>query len=422
MRNLTLGLDFGTTNTVVSMRRGDEVATLTFATKEGALDTVRTVLAFWQEPDKPGSSIAVGRDALAEFSEFPDDTRLIQSLKSYAANSLFRQSMILNRPYTFAALMREFLQQLFTLSDISLATVNQVTVGRPVKFAGFNADENLALARYREVFASLGIPNVTFVHEPVAAALAFARRLKKSATVLIADFGGGTTDFSVLRLKAQGDSKAHEVLGVGGIGIAGDQFDYQIITHAILPHLGLGTGYTSMGKQLELPSHVFRSLARWNELSFLRMKPEYEELKSLLRYADQPDHLQRLFTIVDHSRGLAMYDAVSSVKRQLSTQETATLKFAGIGATSGVAVTRQEFESWIVHDVQRIARALNETLTKIGCNDAEIESVFLTGGTSLVPAVRQLFADRFGPQKIHTGDELISVAKGLSDAGQGLHQ
>ena len=97
MRPITLGLDFGTTNTVVSLRSGDEVSTLTFNTKLGPLDTVRTVLALWQDPGKPGSSIAVGRDALAEFSEFPEDTRLIQSLKSYAANPAFRQTMIVNR-------------------------------------------------------------------------------------------------------------------------------------------------------------------------------------------------------------------------------------------------------------------------------------------------------------------------------------
>jgi hypothetical chaperone protein len=212
MSPITLGLDFGTTNTVVSRRIGDEVSTLMFNAKRGPLDTVRTVLALWQDPLKPAPSVAVGRDALAEFSEFPEDTRLIQSLKSYAANPAFRQAMILNTPHTFATLMRAFLEQLFSLSDIALKDVEKITVGRPVKFAGFNPDENLALARYREAFAAIGIPTVEFVQEPVAAAFAFARRLTKSATVLIADFGGGTTDFSVLRLAAPGSNVQHEVL------------------------------------------------------------------------------------------------------------------------------------------------------------------------------------------------------------------
>ncbi len=125
MRSITLGLDFGTTNTVVSRRVGSDVATLQFNTKLGLLDTVRTVLAFWQDPLKPEPSRAVGRDALAEFSDFPDDTRLIQSIKSYAANPLFRQSMILNRSYTFSQIMREFIEQLFRLSDIDLSQVRQ---------------------------------------------------------------------------------------------------------------------------------------------------------------------------------------------------------------------------------------------------------------------------------------------------------
>jgi hypothetical chaperone protein len=378
-----------------------------FNTKRGPLDTVRTVLALWQDPSKPTSSIAVGRDALAEFSEFPEDTRLIQSLKSYAANPMFRQAMILNKPYTFATLMRDFLEQLFSLSDIRLKDVGKITVGRPVKFAGYTPDENLALARYREAFAAIGISHVDFIYEPVAAALTFARRLKKSSTVLIADFGGGTTDFSVLKLS----NTTHEVLGVGGLGIAGDQFDYRIVTHAILPHLGLGTQYKSMGgKVLELPKHVFNSLARWNELSFLRTTKDYAELQDMSANALVPEKLNRFFHIVDHSKGLDLYDAVSNLKRQLSSQDTATLHFEGLD----IDISRRDFEHWIADDLHRISAALSTTLDHIGMNDEEIDEVFLTGGTSLVPAVRQLFADRFGEGKIHAGDEMISVAKGLS--------
>lgn len=412
MRTISLGLDFGTTNTVVSLRRGEDITTLNFNTRNGVLDTARTVLALWQDPMKPAPSSAVGRDALAEFSDFPDDTRLIQSLKSYAANPLFRQAMILNQPYTFARLMTQFLEQLFQLSEIDLSQVGKITVGRPVKFVGYNPDEKLALARYREVFASLGIPDISFIYEPVAAALTFARRLKKAATVLIADFGGGTTDFSVLRLQAPKDRTAHEVLGVGGIGIAGDQFDFRIVTNAILPHLGLDTEYQSLGKNLSLPKHAFNSLARWNELSFLRTTAEYVELKGLLGFAKEPEKLKRFFHIVDHSKGLDLYDAVSTLKRQLSTRNSALLNFENLNIT----VTRQGFEAWIADDLQRIENALNATLHKIDCADAQIDFVFLTGGTSLVPAVRQIFVKRFGESKIQAGDELISVAKGLSQA------
>jgi hypothetical chaperone protein len=407
MSSLNLGLDFGTTNSVVSLRRRDDVTTLNFDTRHGLLDTVRTVLALWQDPSKPHSSVAVGRDALAEFSEFPDDTRLIQSLKSYAANPLFRQSMILNKPYTFALLMQTFIEQLFRLSDVDLAAVSKITVGRPVKFAGYSPDEKLALARYREVFTAIGIPDVEFVYEPVAAALTFARRLTRSATVLIADFGGGTTDFSILRLS----NSSHEVLGVGGIGIAGDQFDYRIVVNAVLPHLGLGTQYRSMGgKLLDLPKHVFHALARWNELSFLRSNREYAELQDLRAHATSPEKLNRFFHIVDHNKGLNLYDAVSALKRQLSTEDKATLHFENIE----ILISRDEFENWIADDLERIAGSLSATMEKTGCADSEIDSVFLTGGSSLVPSVRRIFADRFGEHKLHSGDELVSVAKGLA--------
>jgi hypothetical chaperone protein len=408
MSSLKLGLDFGTTNSVVSLRRDDVVTTLNFNTRHGTLDTVRTVLAIWLDPSKSETSLAVGRDALAEFSEFPQDTRLIQSLKSYAANPMFRQTMIINRSYTFAQLMQVFIEQLFSLSDVDLAKVKKITVGRPVKFVGYNAEEKLALKRYTEVFAAIGISDIEFVYEPVAAALTFARRLTEPTTVLIADFGGGTTDFSVLLLKAPGSNSAHQVLGVGGIGIAGDQFDYRIVTHAILPHLGFGTHFTSMGgKTLELPKHVFNSFARWNELSFLRTTTEYAELQDLARYAEAPDKLLRFFDIVDHSKGLGLYDAVSALKRQLSTANSGLLKFEGLE----ILVQRSDFEFWIADDLERISDALDATLTKAG--SPNIDAVFLTGGSSLVPAVRAIFAKRFGENKLNGGDELISVAKGL---------
>jgi hypothetical chaperone protein len=407
MSPITLGLDFGTTNTVVSSRHGGDVTTLAFKTKQGLLDTVRTVLALWQDPSKTRPSIAVGRDALAEFSEFPEDTRLLQSLKSYAANPLFRQAMILNSPYTFSLLMQTFLEQLFRLSDIELSKVGKIIVGRPVKFAGYAPDENLALSRYTQVFNALGIRQIEFVYEPVAAALAFARRLTKPATVLIADFGGGTTDFSVLKLSPT----SHEVLGVGGIGLAGDQFDYRIVVNAILPHLGMGSHYRSMGgKKLELPKHVFHAMGRWNELSFLRLSKDYTDLQDLSAHADAPDKLRQFFDIVDHSKGLDLYDAVSRVKRQLSMADEATLQFENLK----VPITRLEFEAWIADDLERIDAALGNTMDKIGIAASEIDSVFLTGGTSLVPAVRKIFSDRFGESKLHAGEELISVAKGLA--------
>jgi hypothetical chaperone protein len=228
---------------------------------------------------------------------------------------------------------------------------------------------------------------------------------------LIADFGGGTTDFSILRLAAPCSNSEHEVLGVGGVGIAGDQFDYRIVTNAILPHLGLGTHYKSMGgKSLELPKHVFNSLARWNELSFLRTTKEYAELQDLSVYAVEPEKLNRFFHIVDHSKGLNLYDAVSQAKRELSIHAETTLDFENLK----VKISRQNFEHWIAPDLTRIQTALNTTLDAADIKTEAIDSVFLTGGTSLVPAVRQLFAQQFGEDKLHVGEELISVAKGLS--------
>jgi hypothetical chaperone protein len=418
MSSTTIGLDFGTTNTVVSVRKNNSVTTLKFRTRHGESSTIRTVLALWQDVNSSAITSAVGRDALAEFTEFPEDTRLIQSLKSYAANGLFRQSMIYGKPYTFAALMQLFLSKVFALTDIDISRdVTKIVVGRPVKFAGYSPDAELALSRYREALGALGLTDVSFVQEPVAAALAFAQQLQKDATVLIGDFGGGTTDFSILRLDASSGHARHKVLGVGGIGIAGDQFDYRIMDKVVLPLVGKGTEYKSIGKILELPKHAFDSMARWNELSFLRHSKQYRELQELADSSLAPNKLDRLFAIVDNSRGLSLYDAIAKVKQHLSMHENAMLLYPGLGHDQGIPITRSDFEAWIAGDLQRIDTALATTLDSTKLKPENIDAIFLTGGTSLVPAVRQLFATRFGEAKLNGGDELVSVAKGLIEAG-----
>ena len=268
------------------------------------------------------------------------------------------------------------------------------------------------------VFSRLGIPAFGYVYEPVAAALAFAARLTRDATVLIADFGGGTTDFSILRLDATSGKTQHKVLGVGGIGIAGDQFDFRLMDHAILPLIGKHTLYQSMGKQLELPRHAFEGVARWSELSFLRTSRQYRELQGMFHTCLEQDKVQRLFNIVDGNKGLALYDAVAKAKQQLSSDAKAVLQFDELGKPEGITITRADFETWIAPDLARIETALEAALESAQCDAPKIDAVFMTGGTSLVPAVRRLFETKFGEAKMHGGEELISVAKGLVDADE----
>ena len=238
--------------------------------------------------------------------------------------------------------------------------------------------------------------------------------MTKPCTVLVADFGGGTTDFSIVRFEFAKGKLTAKPLGQGGLAIAGDHFDYRIIDHVLLPRLGRGSSYKSMGAIYTLPRSPFASFARWNQLSVLKTSREFSDLKKLQRYYLEPDKIQSFVDLVEENQGYPLYKAVSEAKMQLSTEASTVLRFPALGADFQVTIQRTEFEKWIAGDLHKIENTLDDTLRNAGVAAPEIERVFLTGGTSFVPAVRQLFTTRFGSVKVESGNELVSIAKGLA--------
>lgn len=314
--------------------------------------------------------------------------------------------------------MQTFLSRAFEYAALDLPRLpRRIVIGRPVAFAGADPDPALATQRYESALRALGFEEIIFVYEPVAAAFFFARTLKKSATVLVADFGGGTTDFSIMQFENVNGQIKVQAIGHGGVGIAGDHFDYRIVNHAILPHLGKGTQFRGPFKDEDFPDSWFTAFSRWNSLSILKAAPEFREMQKLLSRARDPEKIGRFIQLVEEDQGYPLYQAISKVKMQLSVADHATLHFAPPGAGMDCEITRSQFESWIESDLERIGQALTDTLSRAGLADKNIDQVFLTGGTSFVPAVREIFERRFGARKIKSGGELISIANGLALIG-----
>ncbi|MTI00026.1 Hsp70 family protein [Roseibium sp. RKSG952] len=414
----SLGLDFGTSNTVVVS--GDDPAdlqTVAFGTEETAA-SLPTVLCFLDRGPAKKPHPEVGPWAIQQFLNSLDDVRFIQSLKTFVASSLFKGTGVFGSRFEFEDLMETFLTGARDrFSGTLFPEGTRVVVGRPVVFAGSSPDDGLAMSRYRNTLARLGVEDVLFVYEPVAAAFSFADRLASDATILVADFGGGTTDYSLMRFRKSGDILTADPLGRGGIGIAGDTFDYRILDKVILPEIGKGTCYSSMGKRLEVPPNLFTNFARWHLLSIFKTSQDYKELKKLLRWCEDQDKLELFVDLVDEDQGYPLFKAVSSVKAELSSAESAELRFAPLGKDFAASVNRSDFETWIADDLKRMDRALDQTLARAGLADKDIDHVFLTGGTSFVPALRNQFKTRFGADRISGGEELTSVAKGLAMIG-----
>lgn len=404
-----IGIDFGTTNSVVAIRQDDgSVATR----RHASLDVFRSVLCFWTEPG-PGRTVLrqeAGPEAISAYLEDPLDSRLIMSMKTYLAQRSFTETRIFGHPFTLERLIGCFLRVL--LADVPPAP--RVVVGRPVRFAGEFIDDALGAARLRGAYADAGLPEVTLALEPEAAGARFLRTLTEPATVLIGDFGGGTSDFSILRFDPLTGTTP---LGHAGIGIAGDVFDYRIIDRAIAPLLGKGDTYRVMGKPLPVPPEYYSGFARWHLLSLMRNPRTLRSIAEVARTAQHPERLHHLITLIEDGLGYALYQAVSTAKADLSKADTTVLRFHHKAFTVERPIARNEFEDWIAPDLRRLATTVDQVLIDASLPPAAIDRVFLTGGTAFVPAVRRLFEDRFGADKLMGGGEFVSVAEGLALIG-----
>ena len=415
----SVGIDFGTTNSVVARSAGDgEASLVVLAGPDGPASVFRSALCFWQdEAVRGGLAHEAGPWAIAEFLDFPQGSRFLQSFKSVAANPTFDHANLFEKRLRFEELGQIFLKHLLAHGGAALRDLpERIVVGRPVRYVGARPDPALARARYDAMFALLGCP-VHYVYEPLGAAYGFASRLADPATLLVADFGGGTSDFSIVRVAASGTARRCVPLASAGIGIAGDRFDYRIMDHLVLPLLGKGGTYRSFDKVLEIPTGHFADFGDWSRLALMRNRRTLEQLARLQHSATDPAAIGRMIAVIEHELGYGLHETVSGLKRTLSCESHARFRFEGAGLMIDAEVSRNDFERWIAPDLQRIGETLDTVLAGAGLPADQIDHVFLTGGSSLIPAVRRLFEQRFGEGRIASGNELTSIAHGLALMG-----
>ncbi|PAV92726.1 hypothetical protein WR25_09385 [Diploscapter pachys] len=185
-----------------------------------------------------------------------------------------------------------------------------------------------------------------------------------------------------------------------------------------MPMLGKGGTYRSFDKVLEIPGGYFADFADWSRLALMRNRKTLAELEKLRRTATDPEAIGRMIAVIEEEEGYHLYDAVGRLKRALSVEEVAEFRFEGAGLNIAAEVRRADFEAWIAPDVARIDAAVDQALVAAGVAAEGIDRVFLTGGTSLTPRIRRLFAERFGEARLATGGELTSIAHGLALIGQ----
>lgn len=418
-----VGIDFGTSNSALAVADGQgSVRFLEFPLLGALTQSYRSLLFFDPEQQEVRLPIQyhAGVEAIEAYLEALGEGRLVQSFKTHLTTSSLGRTLIGHHGVTLDDMLSLFFLRLRQHFERECGEAPQgALLGRPVNFAGAedDSDNDKAQERLAAAARKAGFTEVNFELEPIAAAYHYERTLTRPELALVADFGGGTTDFCLMRLGPQSDAtreRKEDIVATGGVAVAGDDLDAAIIEHLVCPKLGQGTMYREMGREMPIPRSYFFKLARWHHLSFLRGKRTRAELDRLHRLSLQPETIAAFIHVLENNQGFHLHKAVERLKIALSSQTQATFHYADGPVDIEAPVERAEFEGWIAELVAGIAGALDATLARAGVAAADVDRVFMTGGTAFVPSVRREFESRFGADKLTGGDELMSIASGLA--------
>lgn len=422
-----VGMDFGTSNSAVGVVDAAGVARIVAhgnagLSSDATSETLRSMVAFDRaHRDGDGRPLPlVGQDGIAAYLNGDGECRLLQSFKSHLTSRLFTSATIFNAAYSLERLIAIVVERLRRGAEAEGGgRVARVVAGRPVRFVAEDGKESddFALGRLRDAFAQAGIADLAFEFEPIAAAYYYERSLDHDETVLVADFGGGTSDFCLVRLGPgrRGMARPEDaIIGTTGLGLAGDTFDRRIVERGLAEFFGKNTTYHSNRKDLPVPDWIYGKFSRWHHIGFLGTHSTLRMLRDIQRHASHPERIEDLLTLIEYNLGYHLYRAVEQAKLALSRSAATDFVFHHDPIRIERRISRDEFEGWIAPELARIEDCVDALLTSTATPTAKVDRVFMTGGSSLVPAVRAIFDRRFGPERVSAGGEFISVASGLA--------
>ncbi|WP_207534794.1 Hsp70 family protein [Desertivirga arenae] len=416
MSNFLYGLDFGTTNSVLSIYDED---------KKELVETIRvpSLIYFPERLASEDDNYVIGEEAIAGYLEEGMKGRFIKSIKQILSRSSFIETRINGRRYNASDLVSLILKDLKSKADgITGVNCEKAIIGRPVFFDDDNASKDtLAHTRLTKAVEMAGFSNVRFQYEPIGAAFAYERTLQSKERVLVADLGGGTTDFTCIELdpeQAYSNDRSKDMIASGGIYIGGDSFDSSFMWNKGTPYFGRDTMYEATpGKVLKVPISLFDNICTWDKMNFfnsLRIKRSMEEY---YHYSNNDPKFKNLLTLIDNNLGYSVFQSIEQTKISLSNNDTSLFRYSTMGIEIDEMISLNDYDEVIKKDIQKISVYLDKFLKEKNIDPGSIDSLFLTGGSSMVKAIRNLFAAKFPDSRINSGDNFISVANGLAYSG-----
>ena len=404
-----LGIDFGTSNSTVGWWREDLAPLL--ALEDGQV-TLPSVIFFNSEERRP----AYGRQALAEYLEGYEG-RLMRSLKSLLGSKLLKsETTVLGSALPFRHLLGLFIGQLKARAEASAGrSFEQVVLGRPVFFVDEDPEaDREASETLLAVAQSLGFKDVSFQFEPIAAAFEYERSVRREERALIIDVGGGTSDFSLVRLapeRRQLSERGDDILATGGVHIGGTDFDKQLSLNGVMPLFGYGS---RMKSDALMPTSHHLNLATWHTINAVYAQKSQLALKSMRYDIVDPTGIDRLLQLIDRRDGHWLAMQIEDAKIALTEQERHAIDLTRIEAGLRAELDRLLFDAALAPLLQRVSESVGRLLTDAGVAAESIDTLFFTGGSSGIPALRDCVCQLLPNARVADGDTFGSIGSGLA--------
>ncbi|PZQ19127.1 MAG: heat-shock protein [Ancylobacter novellus] len=403
------GLDFGTSNTTLGVTVGGRPALLSL---EGVETTIPSAIFF-----APQAAPKVGRAAMSAYLD-GEAGRLMRSLKSVLGTSLIDEATQVGRERVkFREVIARYLAIVKRRAEtVAGREIDCVTHGRPVHFVdGDDEADARAEETLREIASSVGFREVSFQYEPVAAALDYEREAAREELALIADIGGGTSDFSVVRIgpdRKGRDDRRGDVLANEGVRVGGVDFDRRLSLGSVMPLLGMGSPMKR--RELEAPSVYFHDLATWSSINRLYDGRALRQIREVRRDSARPDLIDRLIRAVEDERGHGLAAAVEGAKIALSDGQETEIALGWAEPGLSASVRREAFERHTEALGGKIAERIRRCLASAGLAADQIDAVFLTGGSTRIPHVRAAILAETPDARVVEGDIFGAVGTGLT--------
>jgi hypothetical chaperone protein len=399
------GFDFGTSNTSIARWTGKGPHLIEL--QEGRT-SIPTALFFAFED----AGIHFGRDAI-KYYLLRDEGRLMRALKSLLGTALFEEATyIRSLRVEFSDIIALFIRHVRETAG----NADSVVMGRPVFFVDDDPEADArAQSQLEGAARSAGFSHVEFQLEPIAAALDYEQSVSGEELALVIDIGGGTSDFSLVRVspeRARRADRKSDILATSGVHVGGTDFDRLLSVATVMPFLGMNSRLKT--KNMNPPSWYYQDLATWQRINFLYDSKVATEIKGVRRESAEPEKIDRLLRVIERRLGHALLGQIEDTKIALSTALDAKLASAAFDDGKILKVTRTQFEKAVAASMARVGAKIRDTIALAGLGVADVETVFVTGGSASIPLLRRIVAEVLPDARVIEGDAFGSVATGLA--------